>query len=992
MVLFRTISVVFLLLATAAATLGQEQPTPTTTTQTVIMSPSGTPVIVGPGGVVSPAMPPGMPMPGPQPAEEKKDKPDDKTAKDKKDDKDKKDKDAKDEPPATVPRPVKPPAPPDPKELEVRPGDDHRLQFHFKGQPWPAVLEWLADVSGMSLDWQEAPGGYLNLTTTRRYTVEETRDLLNRLLLDRGFVLLTHGEVLSLVNLKKLDPSLVPRVAPEELDGRQPHEFVKVSFMLDRLVADEAVDELKPMLSPNGKMTAMSATNRIEAMDAVANLRQIASLLAGEQAAGTNRHPPRVFPLVHRRASEIVVQLEALLGLSSKSPAMPTSPEQMQRMAEQQQQMMMQAQQMAQQGGEPGKPGKPPKPKRDADVRLVADDRNRCIIAQAPPDKLAIIDQAIKALDVENPNSEALPAMLERMHTYHLATLDPEPLVRTLQEIGNLDLGTRLEVDKSNKAIIAYATLADHVTIRALIDKLDGTGRRFEVIPLLRLKADYVAGTIQHMIFGGKGEQEKKTDSSSRRWYGDFFGESRKEPDKSDQFRVDAEIEHNWLLLWANDVEIEEVRKLLVKLGELPPEGGRRERIRVLDVYEDAEVRELMDRLRDAWPRGNPLDIDPGATEPRPGAEPETPPVPMPPEPKHARRTGPAFETVALADEEDRVPGDRADFRAGEKGTVPLAPAGAPLPDKRAVPPAATSPSAVKITRNPAGRLVITSEDTEALDMMEDMIARLAPPRKGYRVFRLNHAWAYDVADNLEAFFKEEGQQQPILDWWGDVRYSQGASNENNRLSRRRPLRFIADSASNSVLVQGADANQMRQIEDLVKFYDQPEPVDSQNLRQTATIPLRWSKARTVAEAVKEVYRDLLSENDKAFSGGKKQDRPMNPYTVVYRGGTTPEKTGEKAPRFKGLLSIGVDEVSNTVIVSAPTFLFDQVRDLVETLDRAAQPVSTVRVVKLGPGVSAAQLQQVLSDARARGGAKPEASKPPTPPTPPKPEHAEAEK
>ncbi|KKN53901.1 hypothetical protein LCGC14_0597560, partial [marine sediment metagenome] len=48
--------------------------------------------------------------------------------------------------------------------------------------------------------------------------------------------------------------------------------------------------------------------------------------------------------------------------------------------------------------------------------------------------------------------------------------IDPEPLVKTLEDIGDLDMRTRLEVDKQNNTIIAYATLADHVTIRALVE------------------------------------------------------------------------------------------------------------------------------------------------------------------------------------------------------------------------------------------------------------------------------------------------------------------------------------------------------------------------------------------------------------------------------------------------------------------------------------------------------------------------------------------
>src|SRR5207253_163575 len=106
------------------------------------------------------------------------------------------------------------------------------------------VLEWLARVSDLSLDWQELPADYLNLRTQRSYTIDEARDLINRHLLDRGFTLIKHGEVLSAVNIKKIDPSLVPRVSPDALEERDPHEFVKVSFPLDSLTAEAAVEEL----------------------------------------------------------------------------------------------------------------------------------------------------------------------------------------------------------------------------------------------------------------------------------------------------------------------------------------------------------------------------------------------------------------------------------------------------------------------------------------------------------------------------------------------------------------------------------------------------------------------------------------------------------------------------------------------------------------------------------------------------------------------------
>src|SRR5262249_3211631 len=94
-----------------------------------------------------------------------------------------KEKKAEETPP--VKRPAEPAKPADPEELKVRPDEAGLVSFSFKGQPWLPVLEWLADISHMSLDWQEIPGGYLDLTTRRKYTVDEARDLINSTL--RGF-------------------------------------------------------------------------------------------------------------------------------------------------------------------------------------------------------------------------------------------------------------------------------------------------------------------------------------------------------------------------------------------------------------------------------------------------------------------------------------------------------------------------------------------------------------------------------------------------------------------------------------------------------------------------------------------------------------------------------------------------------------------------------------------------------------------------------------
>ena len=204
----------------------------------------------------------------------------------------------------------------------------------------------------------------------------------------------------------------------------------------------------------------------------------------------------------------------------------------------------------------------------------------------------------------------------------------PNRWSRRSRTSGNLDPKTRLQIDKPNKSIIAYATLADHATIRAVVEKLDGTGRRFEVIPLRRLDADYVAGTIGFLITGGK---EKKKESRSPFFWGDSGGSrSEQKEEKPNEFRVDADIQYNRLLLWANDVEIAEVQNLLVKLGEIPSEGKNTGTVRMLDVTPGRETDEWLERVREAWPSvgRNPLVLPPPEEPSKPAPPAKDPPKP----------------------------------------------------------------------------------------------------------------------------------------------------------------------------------------------------------------------------------------------------------------------------------------------------------------------------------------------------------------------------
>src|SRR5262249_44666353 len=151
---------------------------------------------------------------------------------------------------------------------------------------------------------------------------------------------------------------------------------------------------------------------------------------------------------------------------------------------------------------------------------------------------------------------------------------------------------------------------------------------------------------------------------------------------------------------------------------------------------------------------------------------------------------------------------------ADDQTDVPTAKAPGNIGGRSGQRAAAATPAPIRVGRGPDGRLIISSTDTEALDRLEDLLVEIAPPRKDYKPFRMKYksTWAYGVALNLKEFFEEKDKNEQRRNrFWGI-----NNSDDERRLSKRRPLKFIADSDSNSILVSGADPNQLKIIEELI--------------------------------------------------------------------------------------------------------------------------------------------------------------------------------
>lgn len=81
-------------------------------------------------------------------------------------------------------------------------GAQDGLLLNFTAAPWPEVLKWLAREADLSLQMDYLPTGTFTYSDSKRYTVAEAMDIMNGILLIKGYTLIKKQRILSVLDLE----------------------------------------------------------------------------------------------------------------------------------------------------------------------------------------------------------------------------------------------------------------------------------------------------------------------------------------------------------------------------------------------------------------------------------------------------------------------------------------------------------------------------------------------------------------------------------------------------------------------------------------------------------------------------------------------------------------------------------------------------------------------------------------------------------------------
>ena len=286
---------------------------------------------------------------------------------------------------------------------------------------------------------------------------------------------------------------------------------------------------------------------------------------------------------------------------------------------------------------------------------------------------------------------------------------------------------------------------------------------------------------------------------------------------------------------------------------------------------------------------------------------------------------------------------------------------------------------------------MITSEDADALDTIQSLVEVFASQDASglpqFHLFYLKHVEAETARTLITSILTGITGTSTTGMTIGSATSSGSGSGALGSLSQNRSSsststaftslpHIVADKRLNALFVNGS-ADQIALVKQLLEVVDtESGPEEVLTFPRPQFIPVYHTKAETVANVLRQVYANRL-ESGPTNNRGQQDPRQMMGFPPGFaerfggrggdRGGDREGRSGQSAAGDLPKMTIGVDEESNAVIVSAQGPLLKEVESVVAELDRRAmnKPAENIAVVTLkrtNPQLVQEAIANVLGD------------------------------
>ncbi|MBM4108607.1 MAG: hypothetical protein FJ255_07315 [Phycisphaerae bacterium] len=209
---------------------------------------------------------------------------------------------------------VQEPAPPiaAPAQPPPAPGT---FRFSFKDAPLDQVIDFFARRSGLPVIFEaQVPQGTLTFIGADDYSFDDALTILNLNLRLRGVQLRRENQYLYLARLEdamKTSTRIVGEALP---DGVRPEEVVNVTIPLQNAKAEDVAKQVQPLIGPYGGALAVPTQNMVILVETAAQVRRLRDIITAIDSVRPVDTSFRLFALRHAKADAVLVALKALMG------------------------------------------------------------------------------------------------------------------------------------------------------------------------------------------------------------------------------------------------------------------------------------------------------------------------------------------------------------------------------------------------------------------------------------------------------------------------------------------------------------------------------------------------------------------------------------------------------------------------------------------------------------------------------------------------------
>lgn len=777
-------------------------------------------------------------------------------------------------------------------------GERGMMRFSFSGTPWREVIRWLADQCDLALHVGDLPAGSFTYTDPGTFTPQEAIDRVNLFLLAEGYTLVRSGQLLSVINLG--DPRSL-----QQLD------------VLAKLIPAERLDEAKP----HEVVKVMFALGDIDAEEAVDELAALKLMSSPTVLARTNQLLVTDTVAKLKNVRQVLSAFEPdLMDNGTVVKSFPLRHV------------------LAEDVLEVARPhlGLATGEMIGIDVSLSADVLGKNLFVTGVEDKVKLIENLVAAVDQPEAKLSGEDAEMELRS--HLVEGGNVTTVYNVLQTLLAGKTVRLSIDDAAGSIVALASPSVQKEIADTVAQLQASDADFEVIQLQTVDPFFAISLLEQML---------------------DLPDAFTDPDDIDPDtpKIDADPGNRRLFVRAKRYQIDQIKKIVagLELGGTQAEPTSDNGIRIFPI-QGKRAEELLEIAAKFWRSPNPIIVYPGASEPD-------------------------VDSERVPGQPERQPNRFADGSAAPRFLTTVS-------NNRT--------AAIRCQVTDRG-LVLQSDDSVALDQFEDHLRALSGPLEQAPVkpvvFYLQHTKPGDAIRMLGELLEggqaaSQGEAGTLVNGFvgsgapGGFLSSLVTSDQGTTTMMAGTTTVVADSRLNRLIAQGTPED-MELIENYLAIIDKDNSItDIKTYGTSRVIELYNTRASEVAEAIREAYAGRVSSSSGGSSGGSsgragggssgggdgREAAAAMARFFAEKGDSDSKKSSAKSPKSSAApvrdlepkMTVAVHEPSNSLIVTAPDTLFEQVEKLAREIDSRGEQAVEV-VAPMNSEVFGIMLEQMMS-------------------------------